>query len=133
MSRAWTAAWGCLERNSALHPIAERGFGSTVDAYRRGRPSYPAEAVAWLATGLRLGTGGTVVDVGAGTGKFSALLVPTGAEVIAVEPLAAMRQGFAGDLPSVKVLEGSAEALPLADGSADAIVAAQAFHWFDRV
>jgi SAM-dependent methyltransferase len=79
-----------------------------------------------------LAPGRTVVDVGAGTGKFAALLVPSGAEVVAVEPLAAMRQGFAADLAGVRVVDGSAEALPLADTSADAIVAAQAFHWFDR-
>ncbi len=73
-----------------------------------------------------------MVDVGAGTGKFTALLVPSGADVVAVEPLAAMREGFAADLTAMRVVDGSAEALPLADLSADAIVAAQAFHWFDR-
>jgi SAM-dependent methyltransferase len=79
-----------------------------------------------------LGPGRAVVDVGAGTGKFTALLIPSGAEVVAIEPLAAMRDGFAADLPEVRVVPGSAEALPLADSSADAIIAAQAFHWFDR-
>ena len=76
--------------------------------------------------------GRTVVDVGAGTGKFTALLVPSGADVVAVEPLAAMREGFVAELAGVGVVEGSAEAMPLANSSADAIVAAQAFHWFDR-
>jgi SAM-dependent methyltransferase len=113
-----------------VHPVAERGFAGAVNAYRRSRPSYPPAAVAWLVDALRLGSGRTVVDVGAGTGKFSALLVPSGAEVIAVEPLAAMREGFAAELPDVKVIDGSAEALPLPERSADAIVAAQAFHWF---
>jgi len=79
-----------------------------------------------------LGPGRTVVDVGAGTGKFTALLIPSGAEVVAVEPLATMREGFAAALTGVRVVEGAAEAMPLADSSADAIVAAQAFHWFDR-
>ena len=72
------------------------------------------------------------MDVGAGTGKFTALLVPSGADVVAVEPLAAMREGFVAELAGVRVVEGSAEAMPLANSSADAIVAAQAFHWFDR-
>ena len=115
-----------------MHPVAKAGFGSSVEAYRRSRPSYPPAAVAWLVEALGIEPGRTVVDVGAGTGKFSALLVPTGADVIAVEPLAAMREGFASELPEVMLLEGSAEALPLSDASADAIVAAQAFHWFDR-
>ena len=115
-----------------MHPVAEQGFSSTVDAYRRGRPSYPSEAVDWLVQALRLAPGRTVVDIGAGTGKFTALLVPSGAYLVAVEPLAAMREGFAADLPELNVADGSAEAIPLADQSADAIVAAQAFHWFDR-
>jgi SAM-dependent methyltransferase len=113
-----------------LHPVAAKGFGGSVEAYRRSRPSYPAEAVAWLAEALGIGVGRTVVDVGAGTGKFTALLVPTGASLIAVEPLESMRAGFSAELPGVRVVEGSAEALPLEDGSADAIVSAQAFHWF---
>lgn len=88
--------------------------------------------MAWLVEALKLGAGRTVVDVGAGTGKFTALLVLSGAEVVAVEPLAAMREGFSADLPGVSVIEGLAEAIPLPNSSADAVVAAQAFHWFDR-
>jgi SAM-dependent methyltransferase len=69
--------------------------------------------------------------VGAGTGKFTALLVPTGATIIAVEPIETMRATLTADLPTVTALHGTAEALPLAASSANAIVAAQAFHWFD--
>lgn len=87
--------------------------------------------MAWLVDALQVGPGRTVVDVGAGTGKFSALLVPTGATVIAVEPLESMRTALAAEVPGLKVADGTAEALPMADGSADAITAAQALHWFD--
>jgi SAM-dependent methyltransferase len=69
-------------------------------------------------------------SLGAGTGKFLPLLVATGAEVIAVEPIAAMRDQLAAAFPDVRALAGSAEAIPLADASLDAVVCAQSFHWF---
>jgi SAM-dependent methyltransferase len=72
-----------------------------------------------------------VLDLAAGTGKLTRLLVPTGAEVVAVEPVAAMRAQLRARLPDVQALDGTAEALPLADGSVDAVTVAQAFHWFD--
>jgi SAM-dependent methyltransferase len=114
-----------------MHPVAAEGFQRAANVYDRGRPAYPLEAVAWLVEALRIGPETTVVDVGAGTGKFTAQLVPTGATIIAVEPIDAMRSTLAGQLPAVVALLGTAEALPLETGSADAIVAAQAFHWFD--
>ena len=114
-----------------IHAAAARGFGAAADDYERGRPSYPAEAVGLLVAELGLGPGATLVDLGAGTGKLTRLLVPTGARVLAVEPVAAMRAKLAEAVPSAEVLEGTAEAVPLPDGSADAVVAAQAFHWFD--
>lgn len=106
------------------HPLA-RTFAGVADAYERGRPGYPAEAVA----GLGLGPGKTVVDVGAGTGKLTRVLLATGAAVVAVEPLDEMR-ALLGRLDGVDARAGSAEALPLPDTSADAVVAGQAFHWF---
>lgn len=72
-----------------------------------------------------------VVDLAAGTGKLTRQLVPTGAKVIAVEPLAEMRAKLEEALPAVEALEGTAESMPLGDGSADAVTVAQAFHWFD--
>jgi ubiquinone/menaquinone biosynthesis C-methylase UbiE len=87
--------------------------------------------VDWLADRVELRPGATVVDVGAGTGKLTRDLVPTGARVVAVEPLAEMREQLAAAVPGAEVLAGSAEALPLPDDAADAVVAASAFHWFD--
>jgi SAM-dependent methyltransferase len=114
-----------------VHPVAAAGFSAAADVYERARPSYPQEAVDWIAERARLGPGRTVVDVGAGTGKLTRLLVPTGARVIAVEPLAEMRAKLEAVVPAAQALDGTAESIPLADGAADAVTAAQAFHWFE--
>lgn len=110
---------------------AAHGFDRNADAYEAARPSYPAEAVAHIVGHGRIGPGRRVLDLAAGTGKLTRLLVPTGATVVAVEPVAAMREQLRALLPDVEVHDGTAEALPLGDRSADAITVAQAFHWFD--
>ena len=115
----------------SLHPAAA-GFARAADVYERARPEYPPEAVAWLVDRLGLRPGRIVVDVAAGTGKLTRLLVPTGARVVAVEPLAEMRAQLERAVPQAEALEGTAEALPLPDSSADAVTAAAAFHWFRR-
>jgi SAM-dependent methyltransferase len=115
----------------ATHPTASAGYGSAAGAYERGRPSYPADAVAHLAVELGLGPGVHVLDLAAGTGKLTRLLALGGAEMIAVEPVAAMRAVLAEAVPGIPVLEGTAEAIPLPAASVDAVTVAQAFHWFD--
>jgi SAM-dependent methyltransferase len=87
--------------------------------------------VAWLAENLGLGPERTVLDVAAGTGKFTRLLVPLGGTVLAAEPVEGMRRGFVGAVPDVPMVAATAEALSVAPGSLDAITVAQAFHWFD--
>lgn len=111
--------------------VAAEGFQAGAGPYERARPGYPAEAVAWLSDALRIRLGSRVVDLGAGTGKLTAPLADVGATVIAVEPVEAMRTRLAATLSSVAVVAAAAEALPIASGSVDAVVAAQAFHWFD--
>jgi SAM-dependent methyltransferase len=113
-----------------IHATAQSGFDADAARYARGRPDYPAEVDVWLRDSLDLELGTTVVDLGAGTGKFTRRLLATGARVIAVEPVAAMRERLMSDLPEVEALDGSATAIPLPDASVDAIVCAQAFHWF---
>lgn len=116
----------------SVNPTAASGFDAGAEAYERGRPSYPDEAVAYLVDVLQLGPGKRVLDLAAGTGKLTRLLVPTGAELVAVEPVAGMRSAFESAVPGVEVLDGTAEAIPLPDASVDAVVVAQAFHWFDE-
>jgi SAM-dependent methyltransferase len=114
----------------SVNPVAARGFESAAGAYVRGRPSYPPAAIEWLAGHCALGPGATVVDVAAGTGKLTELLVGQGGTVIAVEPVAGMRAALTEVLPGVTALSGTADALPLPPGSADTIAIGQAYHWF---
>ena len=114
-----------------VHPVA-LGFECAADAYERARPGFPQEAIDHLAARLGLGPGRRVLDLAAGTGKLTRGLATTGADVVAVEPLAAMREQLVAAVPGVETLEGVAEAIPLADASVDAATVAQAFHWFDR-
>lgn len=110
---------------------AVQGFDRSAAEYEQARPSYPRAAIDLLVAELGLGAGVRACDLAAGTGKLTRLLVDAGADVVAVEPIAGMRAQLAAALPSVAVLAGTAESLPLADESVDVVTVAQAFHWFD--
>src|SRR5712671_3101577 len=112
-----------------LHP-ATRGFAVAADVYERGRPDYPAVAIARIVSRLGLGRGRTVLDLAAGTGKLTRLLVPSGANVLAVEPVREMRTELERRVPGVATLGGTAERIPLNNGYVDAVTVGQAFHWF---
>jgi len=127
---AQASAVGSITVMSDVHPTATEGFGRGADTYVRGRPDFPAAALDWLRHDLGLRPGMSVIDLGAGTGTFTRLLVETGATVTAVEPVSAMREHLVQDLPSVSALIGEAQHIPLADASVDAVVCAQSFHWF---
>ncbi|MGW4843103.1 class I SAM-dependent methyltransferase [Nocardia brasiliensis] len=108
-----------------------RSFGDHAEQYARYRPAYPMAATEWaLAQCGRRNL--HVLDLGAGTGKLTANLVAVGARVTAVEPDARMWAFLAAQYPQVVVKAGSAEAIPLLDGSMDAVLIGQAFHWFDQ-
>lgn len=102
-------------------------FGAVADAYDRARPGYPREAAAWLA-GSRPAT---LLELGAGTGKLSDQLVALGHRVVATDPLEEMLRHLAARLPRTLVARAAAERIPLRGRSVDAVIAAQAFHWFD--
>ena len=113
---------------------ARRGssFGAVAADYARHRPDYRADAVSWCVSPTgRPVAGLRVLDLGAGTGKLTTVLAGLGADVTAVEPDEAMLAELRRRLPSVRALHGPAEAIPLADGSVDAVLCAQSLHWFD--
>ena len=102
-------------------------FGAEAAAYERGRPSYPPEAIDWLLPP----NARDVLDLGAGTGKLTTRLVERGLEVVAVDPIQEMLELLSHSLPDTPALLGTAEEIPLPDDSVDAVLVAQAWHWFD--
>jgi SAM-dependent methyltransferase len=106
----------------------ELSFDSVADEYEQTRPTYPPA----LLDALPLDADAAVLDLGAGTGKLTRVLVERYRDVTAVEPLANMRAMLERVVPGVTALPGSAERIPLDDGSVDGVFAAQAFHWFDK-
>jgi ubiquinone/menaquinone biosynthesis C-methylase UbiE len=116
----------------AIHRAAT-SFDDTADAYERGRPGYPADAVAFLVESLAIGPGATVVDLAAGTGKLTRALIPRAGRVVAVEPLSGMRAVLRRAVPGAEMVAATAERTGLAPGSAHACTVGQAFHWFDGV
>lgn len=114
-----------------VHEVAAAGFSDSAD-YEAARPSYPPEAVAWFVKELGITPTSRVADVAAGTGKLTRLLASTGAFVFGVEPVPGMRATFRTVLPDTPLMASTAEALALRDASIDALLVAQAWHWFDH-
>ena len=113
-----------------IHRSAAEGYSEAAAKYEKGRPDYPPEVDGWLRGDLALRKGKTALDLGSGTGKFLPHLRRTEATVIAVEPVAAMLVQLLDGNLGIEAKQGSAEHIPLADVSVDAVVCAQSFHWF---
>jgi SAM-dependent methyltransferase len=111
-----------------VHDIAATGFGRVPGEYERARPGYPHEVVDLLGATGALAPGRVVVDLAAGTGKLTRQLAGSGATLVALEPLEAMREALVG---TALVVAGTAERMPVRSGSVDLITVAQAFHWFE--
>lgn len=105
-----------------------KSFENIGEEYDRFRPGFPDAAAAEILPSRV----STVLDLGAGTGKFTELLFTRADRVIAVEPSEAMLDVLRAKLPETEAIVAGAESIPLPDSSVDAITVAQAFHWFDR-
>ena len=104
-------------------------FGGIAPHYERYRPGPPVAAVDWiLPTHV-----GRVVDLGAGTGALTRLLVDRADEVLAVEPDDRMRSVLTEEVPSVRAVMGRGESMPIPDRYADAVVASSSWHWMDPI
>lgn len=110
-------------------PDPARSFDLVADAYDRARPSYPDEALTWLLSDDL--DAPEVVELGAGTGKLTEQLLSRGCTVTATDPSKVMLRRLAARAPGALVVAGTAEQVPVRSRSADLVVAAQAFHWFD--
>ncbi len=103
-------------------------FASVAEEYDKARPSYPAEATAWLVGS----TPATVLELGAGTGKLTEALVAAGHRVIATDPLPEMIALLRERVPGAQATVAGAERIPVASRSVDVVVCAQSFHWFNH-
>jgi SAM-dependent methyltransferase len=118
-------------RNAAAVTSRASSFGRRAAEYDRSRPEYPSAAIDLATARLGLDADSEVLDLGAGTGKLTRLIAQRFARVTAVEPDPSMRALLSQATDCYLALEGSAEAIPLADRSVDAVFVGQAFHWFD--
>ncbi|KAL3686902.1 hypothetical protein R1sor_013211 [Riccia sorocarpa] len=117
-----------------VHEVAVKGFNAEPVAYESSRPSYPKAAVDCLQSKLGLVPNESrVLDLGAGSGKFTRLLLSRNYHITAVEPARSMRETFAAILPDIPILDGTASSIPLESGSQDVVIVAQAFHWFAQI
>lgn len=116
--------------------MARVDYDKQSAVYDQGRTLPPEAIDIWMVTARRhVGEADTILDLGAGTGRFSAPLADTfEADVYAVEPSAGMREQAATKAhPRVHVLAGAAEALPLPDGSIDFAWLSNVIHHFDDI
>lgn len=117
---------------STIHPTAAQGFGSGAELYQQTRPSYPLQIISWLRNELELTHQSEVIDLAAGTGKFTQYLKQVTPHIVAVEPISEMQQQLHATQPEITILSAHSDYIPLESAHYDAVLAAQAFHWFSN-
>jgi SAM-dependent methyltransferase len=117
-----------MAEHRSERPVPALSFGGVADAYARARPTYPVEATRWLVGSDRA----HVLELGAGTGKLTEQLVALRHRVLATDPLEPMLRHLTERLPQVPAVIATAEQIPVRARSVDAVLGAQAFHWFDQ-
>jgi SAM-dependent methyltransferase len=109
------------------HSRRALSFGAIAEHYNRFRPGPPAAALDWILPSRCEGA----VDIGAGTGALTRLLVHDARDVVAVEPDPRMAAVLATGVPLTTVVSARAEELPLGGGRFDAVVGSSMWHWVD--
>ncbi|KAF1019354.1 MAG: putative methyltransferase [Acinetobacter bereziniae] len=117
----------------SLHPAAQKGFSTAAELYQQVRPNYPQAVIQWLIEDLALNPNSTVVDLGAGTGKFLPYLKQVTPNITAVEPVTEMLEQLKIAHPDVQTLQAKSDQIPLESESIDAVLCAQSFHWFANI
>jgi SAM-dependent methyltransferase len=110
-------------------------FSNLVENYGKYRPTYPTKVLNLFRDEMNLQNDSIIADIGSGTGISAKLFLENGNTVFGVEPNEAMREAaenFLQDFPHFKSVDGTAENTDLENNSVDFVVAAQAFHWFDK-
>ena len=111
-----------------VNDAASRGYERGSESYRSARPTYHPTIIDEI---VRRTAGSPVLELGAGTGILTAELLARGSDVLAVEPVEAMRRVLVDSVGEERVCEGTAESIPVEANSVGAVIVAQAFHWFD--
>jgi SAM-dependent methyltransferase len=114
-------------RNAGAGGTRARSFGEVATLYERYRPGPPETAVEWILAGMVH----RAVDLGAGTGALTRVLINWAEEVVAVEPDDRVRSVLSGELSGIRAVKGSGESMPIPDGSVDAVIASSSWHWMD--
>lgn len=115
-----------------LHARRADSFGAQAEAYAEHRPDYPVAAIRWALEPLGTSERLEVLDLAAGTGKLTSVLVAEGHRVTAVEPNEQMLSELVRRVHGVRALPGHAEHIPVPDQTLDAVFVGTAFHWFDQ-
>lgn len=113
-----------------IHPTAEHGFRLGAERYAQSRPNYPEDIVFWLRNTLNLSEQKQVIDLASGTGKFTQYLKRITPHVTAIEPVEEMQAQFLKAHPELEVVSAFSDHVPLNTHAFDAVLSAQAFHWF---
>lgn len=116
--------------NSEVNPVSLNSFNANHKLYDKVRPDFDPRAVGFLLEKLQVTKGSKVLELAAGTGKFTKSIEDKGYDLVVVEPSTGMLESFHNNFGDIPAFQGSSYDLPVPDSSQDAVIAAQAFHWF---
>jgi SAM-dependent methyltransferase len=110
-------------------------FSDRVENYVKYRPGYPTDVLRYFSEEMGLKSSSVIADIGSGTGISAKIFLENGNEVYGIEPNPPMREAsekYLINFRNFRSIDGTAENTTLTEKSVDFIVAAQAFHWFDK-